>query len=239
MPDDALPTVPAPRGPALDDAERVARARAFADELATRRTVREFAPDPVPLDAVREAVRAAATAPSGANVQPWRFVLVTDPEARRRIREGAEAEEREFYAHRAPPEWLAALEPLGTDEDKPFLETAPWLIAVFVQKHGIGEDGNTFPHYYATESVGLATGVLLTALHHAGLVTLTHTPSPMGFLGDILGRPRNERPFLLVVTGHPAPDATVPDIGRKRLEEIATFVEAEEGDVKPGADADR
>ena len=207
---------PAPRGPELTDAERVERARAFADLMATRRTVRDFAPDPVPLEAVREAVRAAASAPSGANLQPWRFVLVTDPDVRRRIREGAEAEEREFYGRRAGPEWLDALAPLGTDADKPFLETAPALLVVLEVHAG---DGEPKP-YYAKESVGIAVGLLLAALHAAGLATLTHTPSPMRFLGEILGRPRNERPFVLLPIGLPAAGARVPAIRRKPLDEV-------------------
>ena len=220
MTDDAPPTVPAPRGPALGDAERIARVRAFADELATRRTVRDFAPDPVPLDAVREAVRAAATAPSGANVQPWRFVVVTDPGVRRRIREGAEAEEREFYERRAGDEWLDALAPLGTGADKPFLETAPVLVVVFEVHRGEGEPRP----YYPKESVGIAVGLLLAALHRAGFATLTHTPSPMRFLGEILGRPRNERPFVVVPVGYPAPGARVPAITRKPLAEVLVEV---------------
>jgi iodotyrosine deiodinase len=220
MTDDAPPTVPAPRGPALGDGERIARVRAFADELATRRSVRDFAPDPVPLDAVREAVRAAATAPSGANVQPWRFVVVTDPGARRRIREGAEAEEREFYERRAGEEWLDALAPLGTGADKPFLETAPVLVVVFEVHRGEGEPRP----YYPKESVGIAVGLLLAALHRAGFATLTHTPSPMRFLGEILGRPRNERPFVVVPVGYPAPGARVPAITRKPLAEVLVEV---------------
>ena len=220
MTDDAPPTVPAPRGPAFGDAERIARVRAFADELATRRTVRDFAPDPVPLDAVREAVRAAATAPSGANVQPWRFVVVTDAGARRRIREGAEAEEREFYERRAGEEWLDALAPLGTGADKPFLETAPVLVVVFEVHRGEGEPRP----YYPKESVGIAVGMLLAALHRAGFATLTHTPSPMRFLGEILGRPRNERPFVVVPVGYPAPGARVPAITRKPLTEVLVEV---------------
>ena len=214
------PTVPAPHGPDLGDEERVARVRAFADELSTRRTVRDFAPTPVPLDAVREAVRAAATAPSGANVQPWRFVVVTDPAARRRIREGAEAEEREFYRRRAGEEWLEALAPLGTDADKPFLENAPVLVVVFEVHRGAAEPRP----YYPKESVGIAVGLLLAALHRAGLATLTHTPSPMRFLGEILGRPRNERPFVVIPVGHPAEGARVPAITRKPLAEVLVEV---------------
>jgi iodotyrosine deiodinase len=204
--------------------EMLARAAAFAAELGRRRTVRQFAPRPVERSVIEECLRAAGSAPSGANMQPWHFVAIADPEVRRRIRVAAEAEEREFYRHRAPPEWLDALAPLGTDEEKPFLETAAWLIAVFVQRHGTRPDGSPIKHYYAVESVGLATGMLIAALHHAGLATLTHTPSPMDFLTAILGRPASERPFLLLVAGYPAENAVVPDIGRKSLAEIATFV---------------
>lgn len=199
------------------------RARDFAADLHRRRTVRDFSDRPVPREIVEDCLRAAGTAPSGANLQPWHFAVVSDPDAKRRIRVAAEAEEREFYEHRAPAEWLAALAPLGTDSNKPFLETAPWLIAIFAQSHGVAPDGSKVKHYYATESVGIATGMLITALHHAGLATLTHTPSPMKFLNDILDRPKHERPFLLLVVGYPSGDARVPDISRKPLPEIATF----------------
>lgn len=204
--------------------EMRARAEAFRRELARRRTVRQFADTPVPQGVIESCLRAAGTAPSGANLQPWHFVVVTDPALKRRIREAAETEEREFYRRRASPEWLEALAPLGTDERKPFIETAPVLIAVFAERYGLRPDGSRFSTYYATESVGLATGLLVAAVHHAGLVSLTHTPSPMGFLSEILGRPGNERPFLLLVVGYPAEGAVVPDIGRKPLEEIATFL---------------
>lgn len=203
--------------------EQLARARAFRELVERRRTLRAFASDAVPREVIEECLRAAGSAPSGANLQPWTFVAVADPALKRRIREGAEAEEREFYAHRAPPEWLAALAPLGTDEHKPFLEQAPWLIAIFAQSFGVLPDGRRVKHYYAQESVGIATGILITALHAAGLATLTHTPSPMGFLNAILDRPDNERPFLLLVVGHAAPGARVPDIQRKPLDEIAAF----------------
>ncbi|HXH29126.1 MAG TPA: nitroreductase family protein, partial [Candidatus Polarisedimenticolia bacterium] len=169
-------------------------------------------------------------APSGANLQPWRFVVVSDPAIKARIRATAEREEREFYSSRAPEGWLKALAPLGTDADKPFLETAPYLIAVFAERYGHDATGRKVHHYYVTESVGIATGVLITALHHAGLVCLTHTPSPMRFLNDILGRPSNERPFLLLVTGFPAPGTEVPDLTRKPLSEIAVFLTGGEGD---------
>ncbi|MEZ5419612.1 MAG: nitroreductase family protein [Vicinamibacterales bacterium] len=206
--------------------ESFARARAFAAQAARRRTVRDFAPDPVPQALIETCLAAAGTAPSGANQQPWHFVAIGTGDAalRRRIREAAEAEEREFYETRAPEEWLAALAPLGTDAEKPFLDIAPWLIAVFVQAHGVSPEGRVMKHYYATESVGLATGILITALHDAGLATLTHTPSPMGFLNTLLGRPANERPFLLLVAGYPADGARVPDITRKPLDAIATVL---------------
>ncbi|MDX1663871.1 MAG: nitroreductase family protein [Candidatus Promineifilaceae bacterium] len=200
------------------------RARAFYEELRRRRTVRDYSARPVPRAVIEDCLRAAGTAPSGANLQPWHFVVVSDPAVRRQIREAAEAEEREFYERRAPQEWLDALAPLGTDAEKPFLEAAPYLIAIFTQSYGLRPDGGRIKHYYATESVGIATGMLITALHHAGLATLTHTPSPMGFLNEILGRPENERPFLLLVVGYPAEEAQVPAIEKKRLEEFATFL---------------
>ncbi len=202
--------------------ERVER---FYRDMARRRSVREFSDRPVPRDIIETALRAAGTAPSGANLQPWHFVVVSAADTKRRIRAAAETEEREFYEHRASPEWLAALQPLGTDASKPFLETAPYLIAVFLQKYGRLADGRKVKHYYPTESTGLATGILITALHRAGLATLTHTPSPMKFLNEILGRPASERPFLLLVVGYPAADARVPDIGRKEPGAFVTFVE--------------
>jgi len=197
----------------------------FYAEVSRRRTVRDFSDRPVPRDLIETALAAAGTAPSGANLQPWHFVVVAGSQTKRRIREAAEAEEREFYAHRASPEWLQALEPLGTDPHKPFLETAPYLVAVFLQKYGVLPDGRKVKHYYPTESTGIATGILITALHHAGLATLTHTPSPMQFLNEILGRPKSERPFLLLVVGYPADAARVPDISRKSLEEFTSFIE--------------
>jgi nitroreductase len=202
------------------------RLAVFYADVNRRRTVREFSDRPVPRDIIEAALRAAGTAPSGANLQPWHFAVVGGAATKRRIRIAAEAEEREFYEHRASPEWLAALEPLGTDSNKPFLETAPWLIAVFLQKYGTLPDGRKVKHYYPTESTGLATGILITALHQAGLVCLTHTPSPMKFLNEILGRPGSERPFLLLVTGYPAADARVPDIRRKPLQEFASFIDS-------------
>jgi nitroreductase len=206
-------------------AEMAARARDFADEMSRRRTVRDFSDRPVPRALIEDCLRAAGTAPSGANQQPWHFVAISDPDVKRRIREAAEVEEAEFYAHRAPPDWLEVLRPLGTDQNKPFLETAPWLIAVFIRRFERRPDGSKRKHYYTDESVGLAAGLLLAAVHRAGLVSLTHTPSPMKFLNDILGRPKDlERPFMLLVVGYPAPDVRVPDIARKPLTEIATFI---------------
>ena len=196
----------------------------FYADVSRRRTVREFSPRPVPIDIIETALRIAGTAPSGANLQPWHFVVVSGAKTKRRIREAAEAEEREFYQHRASAEWLAALEPLGTDSEKPFLETAPYLIAVFLQKYSKLPDGQKVKHYYPSESTGLATGMLITALHRAGLACLTHTPSPMKFLNEILDRPLTERPFLLLVTGYPADGATVPDIHRKSLRDYVSFV---------------
>ncbi len=191
-------------------------ARAFFEIARQRRSVREFSTRPVPIETIRSIIRSAGSAPSGANKQPWRFVAIANPELKRKIREGAEAEEREFYARKANPEWLRDLAPIGTDESKPFLETAPWLIAVF--KLVKGDDGGQT--YYTNESVGIAVGMLLLAAHFAGLATLTHTPSPMAFLGQILGRPAHERPYLLIPIGYAAEGATVPAIERFPLERI-------------------
>lgn len=199
------------------------RAADFRAELERRRTVRQFSDRPVPRDIIEECLRAAGTAPSGANLQPWHFVVVSDPVLRRRIRAAAEVEERRFYAT-APLDWLDALAVLGTDEHKPYLETAPYLIVVFAQRYGLTHSGARVTHYYVQESVGIAVGLLVAAAHHAGLVSLTHTPSPMGFLNEILGRPPNERPMLILVVGYPAGDALVPTITKKSLAEIATFV---------------
>ncbi len=204
--------------------EMQARAEAFAAELRRRRTVRQYSPRPVPRPVIEACIWAAGSAPSGANQQPWHFVAVTDPEVKRRIRVAAEAEEHEFYTRRAPEDWLEALEPFGTNEHKPYLEVAPCLIAIFIQTYALDPDGERVKHYYAVESVGIATGMLISALHHAGLATLTHTPSPMGFLNQILNRPANEKPFLLLVAGYPADEAQVPVITKKPLEEIATFI---------------
>lgn len=205
--------------------EMLSRAQEFYADVRTRRTVRDFSNRPVVREIIELCLRAAGTAPSGANMQPWHFVVVEDPALKAKIREEAEIEEREFYHHKAPQEWLDALAPLGTDEHKPFLETAPYLIAVFVQSYGVLPDGRKVKHYYAQESVGLATGMLITALHHAGLATLTHTPSPMNFLNDILDRPKNERPFLLLVVGYPAENALVPNITKQPLHQYVTFKE--------------
>lgn len=200
------------------------RAAAFYAEIRRRRTVRDFSDRPVPRPILEDCLLAAGTAPNGANLQPWHFVVISDPAIKQRIRIAAEAEEREFYERRAPQEWLDALAPLGTDANKPFLETAPYLIAIFAQSYALLPDGRKVKHYYVSESVGIATGFLIAALHHAGLATLTHTPSPMGFLNEILHRPDHERPFLLLVVGYPAIDAHVPDIQKKPLNEIATFL---------------
>ncbi|HUS93988.1 MAG TPA: nitroreductase family protein [Patescibacteria group bacterium] len=200
------------------------RSGAFLEELRRRRTVRDYSDKLVPRNIIENCLSAAGTAPSGANLQPWHFVVVSDPEIKRKIRIAAETEEHEFYARRAPQEWLDVLAPLGTDENKPFLETAPYLMAIFVQPYTLLPDGRRLKHYYAVESVGIATGVLITALHQAGLATLTHTPSPMGFLKKILKRPDNERPFLLLVVGFPSEEAMVPRINKKSMDEIVTFL---------------
>jgi len=202
--------------------DMIARSRAFAAEMQRRRTTRHFSDRPVPRAVIESCLTAAGTAPSGAHLQPWHFVAVSSPDLKRQIRTAAERAESEFYAS-APAEWLAALAPLGTDAHKPYLETAPWLIAVFAERFGFGPDGSQRHHYYVQESVGIASGFLLAALHHAGLVALTHTPSPMAFLSELLERPANERPVMLVVTGYPADDAKVPRLSRKPLETIATF----------------
>jgi nitroreductase len=202
--------------------EMIRRATEFNNDLQRRRTVRQFSNRPVPREVIEQALRAAGSAPSGAHRQPWRFVVVSDPEVKRRIREGAEHSERHFYSS-APEEWLRALEPLGTDEHKPYLETAPYLIAIFAERYLRGHTGRRCHNYYVLESVGIAAGLLIATLHHAGLVTLTHTPSPMGFLGQLLGRPENERPFLLLVVGFPSEAAIVPDLRRKSLEETTVW----------------
>ena len=200
------------------------RAAEFYDDVRRRRTVREFSDRPVPREVIEDCLRASGTAPSGANMQPWHFVVVSDPGIKRRIRVEAEKEEHDFYHHKAPQEWLDALAPLGTNEHKPFLEEAPYLIVLFAESYGALPDGRKVKHYYAQESIGIAAGILITAIHHAGLASLTHTPSPMGFLNAILGRPSRERPFLILVVGYPAAGATVPKIAKKSLEEFVTFV---------------
>ena len=200
------------------------RAEAFRQEMQRRRTVRQFSDRPVPPEIIENSLIAAGTAPNGANLQPWQFVVVSDQKVKREIRIAAEEEEWEFYHRRAPQEWLDALAPIGTDEHKPFLETAPYIIAIFGKNHSELPDGRRVKNYYVNESVGIATGFLLAGLHHAGLVSLTHTPSPMGFLNAILNRPSDEKPFLLLVTGYPADDAQVPIIQKKPLRDIATFI---------------
>ncbi len=222
----SFPSRPFPPLPALSDAERIALAQAAFERLSHRRTCREFTDQPVPREVIEAAIQAAGTAPSGANHQPWHFAVIGSPELKSRIRAAAEAEEREFYANKASAEWLEALAPLGTDPDKPFLETAPWLIVVFAQRRGGIEEGDNRLNYYVTESVGIACGLLLATLHEAGLATLTHTPSPMGFLREICGRPANEKPLMLVVAGHPAPNARVPEraLIKKPLERISSWL---------------
>lgn len=219
------PTIPLEKYREYPVEEMRQRLKNFYTDIDRRRTVREFSDKPVPADIIETALQAANTAPSGANLQPWHFAVVSGPKTKQKIRVAAEEEEKEFYEHRASEEWLAALEPLGTDEHKPFLETAPYLIAVFLQKYGELPDGRKVKHYYPAESTGLATGILITALHTAGLATLTHTPSPMKFLNEILGRPKSERPFLLLVVGYPADNACVPDIKRKSLGEYTSFID--------------
>jgi nitroreductase len=203
--------------------EVVRRAREFHAEMSRRRTTRHFSADPVPREAIELAIRTAGTAPSGAHQQPWTFVAVSDPELKRRIREAAEREEYENYHGRMPPEWLEALAPLGTDEHKAHLTDAPWLVVVFRKAYGVKEDDSKRPHYYTQESVGIAAGFLIAALHMMGLVTLTHTPNPMGFLSELLDRPPNEKAYLVLPVGYPAPDARVPDIERLPLSQIAVW----------------
>ena len=215
--------VSAPKRCKASDQELLANATAFYQTMQQRRTIRDFSDRPVPQKVIEQCIRSAGTAPNGANLQPWHFVAISNPDVKREIRVAAEIEEKEFYTKRAPKEWLAALAPLGTDSSKPFLETAPWLIAIFVQPYRILADGTRGKTYYAIESVGIATGLLVTAVHSCGLASLTHTPSPMGFLNRILGRPQHEKPFLLLVVGHPANSAMVPNISRKSLEEISSF----------------
>jgi nitroreductase len=207
------------------EAEMKQRAGEFYADIRRRRTVREFSGRHVPREVIENCLLAAGTAPNGANRQPWHFVVVGNPGIKKQIREAAEKEEKEFYQHRAPQDWLDALAHLGTAEHKPFLEIAPYLIVIFAQSYELTPAGKKLKNYYVQESVGIATGFLINALHYSGLVTLTHTPSPMGFLNNILKRPENERPYLILITGYPAEGTKIPDIEKKTLAEIATFIE--------------
>ena len=204
--------------------EMLQRAQDYQEQAARRRSVRDFSAEPVPREIIEQCLLAAGSAPSGANRQPWHFCVVADPATKHQIRLGAEEEERDFYQRRAPADWLEALAPFGTDATKPFLETAPYLIVIFAEKYGLDEQGNKQKNYYVPESVGIASGLLISALHHAGLATLTHTPSPMQFLNRILQRPAREKPAMILVVGYPAQNARVPDIHRKSLAEIASFI---------------
>jgi len=219
---DKFRQIPLPSFTEYSSAEMQLRSRIFFESLSNRRTIRDFVAKPVDKEIIKNCIKTAGTAPSGANMQPWHFVLISDPKIKIQIRVAAEKEEKEFYEKRAPKEWLDALAPLGTDNNKPYLEKAPYLIAIFMQRYGKLPDGRKVKHYYGLESVGIATGMLITAIHNAGLASLTHTPSPMGFLNQILKRPKNERPFLLLVVGRPAESAVVPDIKRKDINEIMT-----------------
>jgi nitroreductase len=216
--------LPLPDRVGLPDDAALAAAEAFRDYMRKRHSVRDFRPDPVPEAVIAACVAAAGTAPSGANHQPWHFVAISDPSMKSRIREAAEAEEEEFYAGGGGDEWLRALEPIGTGASKPHLEIAPWLIVIFAQRYGMTEDGHRYKNYYVPESVGIATGVLIAALHHAGLSTLTHTPNPMKFLNALCDRPESEKPVMILVVGHPSDDATVPEVAKikKPLAEILT-----------------
>lgn len=209
--------------PSFELSEMIQRSKEYFDFMNKRRTVRTYSPQKVPIALIENAIKTAGTAPSGANMQPWHFAIVIDSDIKRQIRIEAEKEEKEFYNTRAPKEWLDALRQFGTDEKKPFLETVPYLIVVFEKKHEVLADGNKIKHYYTKESVGIATGMLISALHNAGVATLTHTPSPMNFLSKILKRPDNEKPYLIVVAGFPDENTKVPKITRKKLSEIATF----------------
>lgn len=218
--------IPLPHRFDFSDQEMIARAKAFYENARERHTCRFYSNQDVPREVIETCLLAAGTAPSGANHQPWHFCLVRSPKAKKIIRQAAEKEEREFYAGKAGRDWLEALAPLGTDSDKPFLETAPWLIVVFAQRYGTDETGKKIKHYYVPESVGIATGMLITALHHAGLSTLTHTPAPMNFLNQLCGRPEVEKPVMILVTGHPADDATIPEaaLTKKTLKEISSEI---------------
>jgi iodotyrosine deiodinase len=210
----------------LPEEEMLRRAREHYEEMDRRRSVRFFSPDPVPRELIETAIRTASTAPSGAHKQPWRFVVVGDPAVKREIRAAAEAEERESYVGgRMPPDWLEALAPFGTGWEKPYLETVPWVVVVFEELYEVLPDGSKRKNYYPKESVGIACGLFIAALHHMGLATLTHTPSPMGFLSRVLNRPPNEKPYILFPVGYPAPDAEVPDLRRKSLDEVSVWLE--------------
>jgi iodotyrosine deiodinase len=221
-----FPSVPYPAPPSMSDEERIERAAAAFERLSSRRSCRDFTDRPVPRAVIESAIRAAGTAPNGANHQPWHFAVVESPELKRKVRLAAEAEEREFYDSKASAEWIEALAPLGTDPSKPFLETAPWLIVVFAQRRGGIENDEQSQNYYVAESVGIACGLLLATLHEAGLATLTHTPSPMNFLRDVCKRPASEKPLMIIVAGHPAPDAQVPShaLRKKSLEQISSWL---------------
>ena len=219
---DRYPFIPY-RTARYEEPEMRRRADAFYTHVDSRRSVREFSSDPVPRELIEQAIRSASTAPSGAHRQPWRFVVIGDPAIKKKIRIAAEAEEKKSYEERMPDEWLEALEPFGTNWQKPFLEIVPWIVVVFEELFGYDEDGNKRKNYYVRESTGLACGLFIAALHNMGLSTLTHTPSPMGFLREILGRPKNERPFILFPVGYAAADCQVPDLQRKSLEDVAIF----------------
>ena len=212
----------APVLPRYSDEEMLIRSASFFKNISNRRTVRDFLDKPIEREVIENCIRVAGTAPSGANMQPWHFVLISDPAIKKQIRIAAEKEEKIFYNKRAPKEWLEVLSQLGTDEHKPYLEIAPYLIVIFMQKFGKTNNNRKVKHYYGLESVGIATGMLITAIHNAGLASLTHTPCPMGFLNKILKRPDNERPFLILVVGHPIKNTKVPDIKRKLLRTILT-----------------
>ncbi|CTQ44156.1 nitroreductase family protein [Roseibium aggregatum] len=222
--------LPLPDRRIYDDKEMLARAQDFYDDVRTRHTVRHFSDRPVDRSIIEACIRAAGTAPSGANHQPWHFVAISNADLKHKIRLAAEEEERKFYDGGAGDEWIKALEPIGTDADKPHLDIAPWLIVIFAQRWGTFDDGTRYKHYYVPESVGIATGLLITALHHAGLSTLTHTPNPMKFLNGILNRPEAEKPVMILAVGHPAEDATVPAVAKikKPLEEILSVFEGQE-----------
>ncbi|MEL6118586.1 MAG: nitroreductase family protein [Pseudomonadota bacterium] len=217
--------LPLPPRAILSDDEALQRVEAFRDEMRTRRTIRHYEPRPVPEAVIRAAIEAAGTAPSGANQQPWHFAAISDPDMKAQIRAAAEKEEEKFYDGGAGDAWLAALEPIGTGVSKPHLTDAPWLIAIFAQRYGLNADGTRYKHYYVPESVGIATGMLITALHKAGLATLTHTPNPMAFLNALLGRQENEKPVMILAVGHAAKDATVPKSAtvKKPIDEIMTI----------------